>query len=66
MLHKLAANHLKRGITITMFNNLGISLLGYLQTSLGSTVMDSAALTAWNKTYAVMLSIIQQGLDKSK
>ena len=64
MLHKLAANHFKRGITIAMFNNLGVALVGYLKTALPSQ-MDAAAVTAWTKTYSVMSSVIQEGLDKA-
>lgn len=65
MLHKLAANHFKRGITIAMFNDLGVTLVGYLKSTLEPSQMDAAAVTAWTKTYSVMSSVIQQGLDKA-
>lgn len=65
MLHKLAANHFRNGITIAHFNHLGVALVGHLKASLGPEAMDAAAVTAWTKTYAVMSSVIQEGLDKA-
>jgi len=65
MLNKTASNHFTRGIDITMFNNLGITLVGLLVDTLGPDIMDKAAVEAWKKTYGVIVSVIQQGFDEA-
>lgn len=65
MLLKTAANHFTRGIDITMFNDLGISIVSFLVDKLGANVMDDEAVNAWKKTYGVIVSVVQQGFDKA-
>jgi hemoglobin-like flavoprotein len=65
MLTKLSVNHNTRGITIEQFNRLGLTIVGYLADTLGPSMMNEAAVTAWKKTYGVIVSVVQQGYDST-
>jgi hemoglobin-like flavoprotein len=66
MLKKLGGNHGKRGIQYSMFVNLGSTIVGLLKDKLGPQLMDDFAITAWTKTYGVIISVVKQGLDETK
>lgn len=63
MLSKLARNHSRRKISVEMFENLKISLMGTLKEKLGSDLMNDEAVCAWDKTYGVILSVVKPGLE---
>ena len=65
MLIKMAKNHHRRKITIKMFENLELSLVGLLKEKLGSELMNEFAIDAWKKTYGVILQVVQKGFDEA-
>jgi len=65
MLKKLGGNHAKRGVNLSMFDNLGKTIIGLLKDSLGPEIMNDFAISAWNKTYAVIESVVKVGLDEA-
>ena len=65
MLIKMAKNHYRRKITIKMFENLELSLVGLLKEKLGSELMNDFAINAWKKTYGVILQVVQKGFDEA-
>ena len=62
MLTKLAKNHRRRKISLEMFENLKVTLMGLLKEKLGD-LMNEEAVGAWDKTYGVILSVIKPGLE---
>ncbi|CAG2174255.1 unnamed protein product [Oppiella nova] len=64
MLAKMGDNHNRHKTTLQMFVNLKTSLFGLLVDKLGPTVMTADAVTAWDKTYSVILSVVKPILEK--
>ena len=65
MLIKLANNYHRRKITIEMFTNLENTIIGWLKEKLGSKLMNDKAVTAWRKTYGVILGVVKQEYNQA-
>lgn len=66
MLVKTGGNHFRRSIKVEQFNSLGVSIIGWLIEKCGTGIMDQEAINAWKKTYSVIVSVIQQGMEQAK
>lgn len=65
MLIKTGGNHFRRKIQLEQFNSLGVSIIGWLIEKCGTKKMDDTAVNAWKKTYGVIVSVIQKGMDQA-
>jgi hemoglobin-like flavoprotein len=66
MLKKLGRDHYRRTITVKHFENLKLILMALLKDKVGTDLMNDKAVAAWDKTYAVIVSVVKIGLEEAE
>ncbi|KAE8736874.1 hypothetical protein FOCC_FOCC017672 [Frankliniella occidentalis] len=66
MVRKLADSHLKRHVTPEHFKALGAVVMQALQDLLGASVMTPDAVTAWTRTYGLVLQVVTDQMGKAQ
>lgn len=65
MLIKTGGNHFRRHIQVEQFDALGVTIVGWLIEKCGPQAMDQSGINAWKKTYSVIVSVVQKGMDQA-